>query len=85
MTAFAQDYDVVAIDMRGYNTSDKPQVCTPAPLTVTPVTQKWARCIGARNALAACRMCSRGTVNSNVRVAGKMQELKRRVHGSATL
>lgn len=26
MTAFAQDYDVVAIDMRGYNTSDKPKV-----------------------------------------------------------
>lgn len=27
MTAFADDYDVVALDMRGYNTSDKPQVC----------------------------------------------------------
>jgi pimeloyl-ACP methyl ester carboxylesterase len=27
MAAFAKDYDVVAIDMRGYNTSDKPQVC----------------------------------------------------------
>lgn len=40
MTAFAQDYDVVAIDMRGYNTSDKPQVCTPTPLTVTLVTQE---------------------------------------------
>lgn len=26
MAAFGQDYDVVAIDMRGYNTSDKPQV-----------------------------------------------------------
>lgn len=25
MAAFAKDYDVVAIDMRGYNTSDKPQ------------------------------------------------------------
>lgn len=30
MTAFAQDYDVVAIDMRGYNTSDKPKVCRSA-------------------------------------------------------
>lgn len=27
MAAFAKDYDVVALDMRGYNTSDKPQVC----------------------------------------------------------
>lgn len=28
MSAFAQDYDVVALDMRGYNTSDKPKVRT---------------------------------------------------------
>lgn len=26
MVALQDDYDVVAIDMRGYNTSDKPQV-----------------------------------------------------------
>lgn len=26
MTAFAADWDVVALDMRGYNTSDKPPV-----------------------------------------------------------
>jgi pimeloyl-ACP methyl ester carboxylesterase len=26
MTAFADDFDVVALDMRGYNVSDKPQV-----------------------------------------------------------
>jgi pimeloyl-ACP methyl ester carboxylesterase len=34
MTAFAKDYDVVALDMRGYNTSDKPKV---GPLADTSV------------------------------------------------
>ena len=27
MKAFAEDYDVVAISMRGYGDSDKPKVC----------------------------------------------------------
>lgn len=34
MTAFAQDYDVVALDMRGYNTSDKPKVDAQADMSI---------------------------------------------------
>lgn len=46
MAAFSQDYDVVALDMRGYNTSDKPQVggaALPAGvLSLCGVTQQGA-------------------------------------------
>lgn len=39
MVAFQNDYDVVAIDMRGYNTSDKPKV--PA-LNLPFITASWS-------------------------------------------
>jgi pimeloyl-ACP methyl ester carboxylesterase len=56
MSAFAQDYDVVAIDMRGYNTSDKPKVCRGAVCW----TAVWES--GLHSLQCWCRRCSQWRV-----------------------